>query len=129
MCFTIEMAFAKTMKKGPFIYTPDGKTFSLGAIDEVMSKHKVFDVTNPEYSVYRKAYDEITKNRYDYIKFIDLYEWACKELGIKEKNMIIWHGLYDDLLKKATKFYDDYSKKQKVEMYKKVKQIVRSGSI
>lgn len=38
---------------------------------------------------FKRTYEEITKYRYNYRKFIALYEWACKELKISEHNMII----------------------------------------
>ncbi|GEM_PF-4623647 len=125
MCFTIELAIAKRMKRQPFIYLGKNEQYPLEAIDKIMSKNEVFNVGNPDYDIFKKTYAEITKYKYDYRKFIALYEWACKELGIRKRNMIIWYGFFDDVKKKATKFYEQYSMKQKAEMYRKVKSIVR----
>lgn len=126
MCFTIELAFAKRMNKQPLIYLQNGEEFPLDAIDNVMSKQKVFYVGSPEYVIFKRAYDEITKYKYDYRKFMALYEWACKELDIRKRNMIMWYGFFDDLKKKATKFYEKYSKSKRAEIYKKIKSIART---
>lgn len=126
MCFTIELAFAKRMKKPPFfIALENGKVYDLGEINKVMSKNKVFYVENPDYAVFKRAYEEITKYKYDYRKFIALYEWACRELDIRERNMVMWYGFFDYLKKKATKFYEIFSEKQRAEMYQKIKSIAR----
>lgn len=126
MCFTIELAFAKRMDKQPLIYLQNREEYPLEAIDNIISKQKVFYVGNPEYIVFKRTYDEIAKTNYDYRKFIALYEWACKELGLRKRNMIMWYGFYDDLKKKATKFYERYSKNKRAEMYKKIKSIIRT---
>ena len=92
-----------------------------------MSAQEVFYVDNPDYSVFKRAYEELVKYNYDYRKFIQLYEWACRELNIRKRNMVIWYGLFDDLKKKATKFYEKYSQERRAELYKKIKSIIRSN--
>jgi len=125
MCFTIELAFAKKIRRFPLIYVGNN-TYPLDMIDKIMSNEKVFYIGNPDHTVFKMAYEELTKNRYNYRKFIALYEWACRELGIRKRNMVMWYGFFDDLKKKATKFYEIYSKKQRAEAYKMIKKIVRS---
>ena len=119
MCFTIALAFAKKMNKQPLIYLENNEEYPLEAINEIMRKHDTFHVGNINNVVFKRAYQEITKYKYNYKKFIALYEWACKELGIRKRNMVIWYGFFDDLKKKATKFYERFSKNQRAEMRKK----------
>jgi len=40
--------------------------------------------------------------------------------------MVMWYGFFDDLKKKATKFYERYSEKIRAEVYMRIKKIVRA---
>ena len=127
MCFTIALAFAKRINKEPLIYLENGEEYPLDAIDKIMGKHKVFFIGNVDNIVFKRAYEEIKKYNYDYRKFILLYDWACKELSIRKRNRVMWCGFFDDLKKKATKFYERYSEKRRAELYKRIKGIRRVG--
>ena len=113
MCFTIELMIAKRMeedaalkkallKKGTYrpikVRLVDKKEFDLNDLNKIMSTENLFYVVNPPEEMHRMAYAEIKACGADFHKFIALYEKACKELGIKESNMVIWNGLLDKLV-------------------------------
>ena len=114
------------MKKEPLIYLEDGRQYPLEYIDTAMSTKDVFYVGNPDYSVFKKAYEEITKYKYNYKKFIALYEWACKEIGIRKRNMIMWYGFFDELKKEATKFYERIAEEDRAKIKKRLRNLTRN---
>jgi hypothetical protein len=123
MCFTIELAIAKIRNKPVLAYV--GKQeFPFGDMNAFMSKYDVFEIGSPEPSVFKEAYEAISKTKNKYREYINLYEWACKELGIRESNMVISYATYDEIKKKATKFYERYTQEERAKMYEKIKKVV-----
>jgi len=123
MCFAIELAIAKKRGK-PLLAYVGKEEYPLEDIDRFMGKYRSFEIENPPLEVFKEAYQMIALTRNKYRNFLRLYESACEELGITEKNMVISYATYNDIKKKATKFYEKYAKEEREKMYEKIKGLV-----
>ena len=118
------------MKKGTYkpikLRLVDKKEFDLNDLNKIMSTENLFYVVNPSEEIFRLAYAEIKSCGADFHKFIALYEKACQELGIKERNMVIWNGLLDKLIAKTLAFYDKFTEKKKKEFYERAESAIKA---
>ncbi|MBS3133261.1 hypothetical protein J4470_03995 [Candidatus Woesearchaeota archaeon] len=105
---TIALAVAK--KEGlatrVSLLLPDNKTEPLSYLNSAMKAHAKFFITQIPVQAFEKAVTIM--ERTSYRGFIRLYEWACNELGIEEGNRIVTHAWFDDLKKRATKWYESH---------------------
>jgi len=104
----------------------DNTELDLKYLNKIMSTGDLFYVVNPPEEIHRMAYNEIKACGINPHKFIALYEKACKDLGIKRENMILWNGLVDELTAKTLTFYDRFTEAKRKEMYKKAESAIKA---
>lgn len=105
---TIALAVAKKEGLGRQIslLLPNKKVEPLNWLNSAMNSCSVFSITQIQVQAFEKAVVMIEARRYR--EFIRLYEWACNELGIEQKNRIVTYAWFDDLKKRATLWYESH---------------------
>jgi len=89
MCVTIALAISKRMNKIYSITIGNKKIYSneITSLDEILSNNHLIYIADIDPEAITAAITEIRPTVH--YTFIQLYERACKELGISEKNMIM----------------------------------------
>ncbi|MBI2141916.1 hypothetical protein HYU15_00310 [Candidatus Woesearchaeota archaeon] len=105
-CQTIALAIAKQQGVADkiSIMLPNGSTEELSNLNSVMSRHQKFRISKIPDHIFQQAAQAMQAQ---YRQFIRIYEGACNELGISARNRIVTYAWFDDLKKRATKYYTE----------------------
>jgi hypothetical protein len=108
MCFTIALAELK-QKPGTRIQLPNGKFFSWSQVNKLF-KHNL-KIKNIDPTIIELAFNKIKLCHVE--EFIELYEWACKELNLSKRYRVIWYSLYQYWNKIMYKEREEYLNKKR----------------
>ncbi len=123
MCYTIGLAILRRMpgevrhiEKGNreyflkkdrtkgFSILLGNKAFPITEIEKAMNSSTIFYATPLPEDIFKMAYNLISTTRYR--QFIRLYEKACDDLGISEKNRVVTYAFFDRVKKEATNWHE-----------------------
>ncbi len=105
MVFTTGLAVLKKEGKAKMatIILPNKTTLPITGIEQAMNS-SYFDVTQLPPDIFNQTFNMVGERRYR--EFVDLYEWACNELRISERNRIVTRAFFDRMKKEATNWYE-----------------------
>lgn len=106
MCLTIALALSKEMNKPFTIVINNEKLSSKGIyLNNLLSKDRPIYFTDIDKQVFNATIEKVRPLAH--YKFVQEYENACKELGIKDENMIMtrrrFYGIVSDAIAKMKK--------------------------
>ncbi len=102
------IAFAVAKREGfanqVYLVLPNGQKADLSQLNAAMSTLERFYISQLPAPVFNKAFSIMSPLRYR--EFIQMYEWACNELGISNENRVVTWAWFDDIKKRATNWYE-----------------------